>query len=693
MTYTSDLRAKAILSRLGKNPVGAEIGVYRGSLSRRLLARRDLRLTMIDRWGPYREMERLPGDMVMEHDETEWHNIKEAADVVTRFADDRRTIVQADSLAAARDIPDHSLDFVFIDAGHSYEECLDDILAWYPKLRPGGLLAGHDYSNDRFDWGVDRAVNEFVEMQNSRRSAGSEGEWVRDKQDPDTWRRGAFTYHGDKPPADQKLVVETDEDYTWFVRMPGDLPEPSTEYDQIVICCVKWGTKYDAGYVNILADMVARNCELPYQFHCFTDDGSGLAEDIEVRHLPPGLEGWWNKVYLFKSDLFPDKTRLVFLDLDVVVSAGIEDLINTKGIAADWLQGGYNSSVMVWDNGEHRDIWNKFKPDTAGRFHGDQDWITELGGWDYLPTDWVVSYRLHAQEWPPEKAKVVAFHGQPKPHEITTGWVPEMWTMHGLAIPRYTSQLNNDILTIRNNVEVNASRREVPGIEEAGAHTRPLIIAAGGPSLAEHLTTIQLMRVQDNAELWVVNGVHDYMLDHGIVPDKMVMLDSRLQCVSAFLSRPRHDVEYLIATQCDPAAFDVLRLFNVRRWTGWYWGVEKLDERWIGGGATVGLKSIALAATLGYRDIRLFGYDSSYRDTANHAYPQPMNDDDLKVDVVVKGRKFVAARWMVKQVVEFLAQAATLTEHWGCEFRIYGDGLLPWAAAQAEVKPKERNAA
>ncbi len=649
-TSASDLRARAILSRLGANPRGVEVGVYRGALSRRLLVRRDLHLMMVDKWGDHTRAYAASGDLLATHDETEWHNIREAADVHTRWADDRRTVVQSDSVAAAQDCPDASLDFVFIDADHSYEGAFADILAWVGKVRAGGLLGGHDYHAPDYPlWGVKRAVDEFA--------------------------------------ADRSLTVELGDDDTWFIRLPGPLPGASAEYDQIIVCCVKWGTKYGPEYVNILADMVARNCELPYQFWCFTDDPRGLAEDVQPRNLPPGLDGWWNKLALFKPGTFPPNTRVLFLDLDVIVCGPIEPLINMTGIAADWLQGGYNSSVMVWDAGEYHDVWEKYDAGVPDVFHGDQDWLTLRGGWKYLPPDWIVSYRLHATEWPPKGAIVVAFHGEPKPHEITAGWVPEMWTMAGLAIPRYTSVLNNDITTIRANVAAN-KRADVPSVTVANAHGRPLIICAGGPSLADNLPAIQLERTRTGADLWALNGAHDYLIDRGIVPSAMVMLDSRLACVDAFLRYPLSSCEYLIATQCDPFAFERLAYYRLKRWTGWYWGVE--DELVIGGGATVGLKSIMLAAAMGYRRFSLYGYDSSYRDGADHAYPQALNANDLRVDIVLYGRKFVAARWMAKQVVEFLQMAHDLTASFGCEFNVHGDGLLPYAAS---VASKERMAA
>jgi hypothetical protein len=655
---TAAVRADEILSRLGANPVGAELGVFHGSLSSCLLVRPDLRLIMVDSWGDTYQPGYDDGtDFVGQLSAEEMERHAEAAEVLTRHAEDRRTIIRSDTALAVREMGDRrDLDFVFVDADHSYSGCRRDIEAWVPCLKPGGLLCGHDYAHPDYPtWDVKRAVDEFA--------------------------------------AARGLTVELGEDYTWFVRMPGPLPEPATTgYDRIVFACVKWGDKYGPEYVNVLADMVARNCILPHRFVCFTDDPTGMVTGIETEPLPPGLDGWWNKVALFKSDLFPARSRIVFLDLDVIVCGPLEDLIATKGIAADWLQGGYNSSVMVWDAGEHREAWDHFKPDTAGRLHGDQDWLTELGGWELLPTDWVVSYRLHSVTFPPEGAKVVAFHGWPKPADVTTGWVPEMWSMGGLAIPRYTSQLNNDIKVIRANVMTNVAR-DIPFVDEVPAHGRTLIIAAGGPSLTRWLPTLQLERAKatygGGCDLWVLNGVHDYLIDRGIVPDAMVMLDSRAACVEAFLSNPHPDVEYLIATQCDPAAFDRLAWYQATRWTGWYWGVEKMDTRFIGGGNTVGLHALSLAAVRGYRTIKLFGYDSSYEGDADHAYPQPMNANDLRVEVVLRGRKFTAARWMVKQVVCFLGVASTMTAEWGVNIQIHGDGLLRYAADIAGEKEKK----
>jgi predicted O-methyltransferase YrrM len=54
-------------------------------------------------------------------------------------------------------LENESLDFVFIDACHEYENVITDINAWLPKIRPGGLLCGHDKDMD----GVKKATQEL----------------------------------------------------------------------------------------------------------------------------------------------------------------------------------------------------------------------------------------------------------------------------------------------------------------------------------------------------------------------------------------------------------------------------------------------------------------------------------------------------------------------------------------------------
>lgn len=58
-------------------------------------------------------------------------------------------ILKGYSTQMCSQIPDGSLDFCYLDARHDYLGCFEDIQAYYPKVKPGGVLAGHDYlTND-----------------------------------------------------------------------------------------------------------------------------------------------------------------------------------------------------------------------------------------------------------------------------------------------------------------------------------------------------------------------------------------------------------------------------------------------------------------------------------------------------------------------------------------------------------------
>lgn len=76
----------------------------------------------------------------------------------------RSEIWRLTSLQGAERLADGAVDFVFIDARHDYASVLEDLGAWFPKVRSGGILSGHDYVTGRFpqgDFGVRRAVDQF----------------------------------------------------------------------------------------------------------------------------------------------------------------------------------------------------------------------------------------------------------------------------------------------------------------------------------------------------------------------------------------------------------------------------------------------------------------------------------------------------------------------------------------------------
>jgi hypothetical protein len=130
-----------------------EVGVFRGHMSEHLLVMLPgLVLHMVDRW--------TTTDGQPPHRLSQGDLLKETRLRTAPFGP-RARIVQADSVHAATTFRDASLDFVFLDADHGYEAVRADIAAWLPKVKPGGLLSGHDYATrqDR-TWGVIQAVDE-----------------------------------------------------------------------------------------------------------------------------------------------------------------------------------------------------------------------------------------------------------------------------------------------------------------------------------------------------------------------------------------------------------------------------------------------------------------------------------------------------------------------------------------------------
>jgi len=159
-------RGQVLLDLLGDRPrplCGAEIGVFEGHTSAVLLRELpQLRLWMVDRWAAPQPGESYWQDPYMRAvSQEQMDHALHTALRLTRFARDRRVVVIADFVAAARAIRDQTLDFVFLDADHSEEATRLAIETWWPKLAAHGLLTGHDYQHRSFP-GVRAAVDAFA---------------------------------------------------------------------------------------------------------------------------------------------------------------------------------------------------------------------------------------------------------------------------------------------------------------------------------------------------------------------------------------------------------------------------------------------------------------------------------------------------------------------------------------------------
>lgn len=135
-----------LFAELGFN-LGAEIGVAVGHYSEILCqANPNLHLYSIDPWkiSAY-EPDVIPSQVAIV--ETQEQFDAEYEEAKKRLVSYNCTIVRKDSLAAAKDFADNSFDFVYIDANHDFVNATNDIDTWKKKVRPGGVLAGHDYKN------------------------------------------------------------------------------------------------------------------------------------------------------------------------------------------------------------------------------------------------------------------------------------------------------------------------------------------------------------------------------------------------------------------------------------------------------------------------------------------------------------------------------------------------------------------
>jgi hypothetical protein len=150
--------------------MGAEVGVYEGHVSQALLTTFPrLRMVMVDPWKPFDG-----GDWTGSQSEEFFRQVKLAA--MNRVSDmiERCLILEMESVDAARHISNKSLDFVFVDANHRYECAIADINAWWPKIRLGGLISGHDYNDAR---GVKQAVAEFSQSTGLPYEVGKDTVW------------------------------------------------------------------------------------------------------------------------------------------------------------------------------------------------------------------------------------------------------------------------------------------------------------------------------------------------------------------------------------------------------------------------------------------------------------------------------------------------------------------------------------
>lgn len=476
------------------------------------------------------------------------------------------------------------------------------------------------------------------------------------------------------------------------------------------IVCVQAGNYEGRGaqYVNVLFDMVARNLAEGYEgrFVCFTDNPVGIEPHIfthQLPHLPQGHHKWWNKLYLFSAGAFAKGERVLYLDLDTLITGRLDEIASYDPqdgfvILDDfWRAGRLQSAVMAWRAGEHEHLWSKWlaqgMPQTPG---GDQEWIEQnlcspVKCWQSLFPGLFVSYKA-TEGRAPTKASVVCFHGLPRPHEVDSGWVPAVWKVGGITRAELDVICNTEREVYMANVR-SACARDLPWFDfGTDKHDRQVAIVGGAPSVLNAFDELR-QRQKDGQEIWALNNARSMLEQAGIEPDAQFVIDAR--ALNAEFVAPHPTMRFYIASQCVPEIFEKLAGCNV---TVMHMATEGMYEylvdfptekptHLLGGGTTVGLKAMLVAYKLGYKFIHVYGMDSSYDDEgAHHAYSQDANVGERIVEVICGDVKFRCAPWMVTQATDFQSLVELMIDD-GVTVTVNGSGLIPHIAREMMRSP------
>lgn len=208
-----------------------------------------------------------------------------------------------------------------------------------------------------------------------------------------------------------------------------------------IACVLRSGGEYKPEHVWALRRGIDHHLSVDYQFRVLTDLAVGSLDDTRIP-LQREESGWWSKMELFRPGNFDGP--VLYFDLDTVLVGSIDDLASYVGSFA--LLGDFykplnlQSGVMAWTPGAHTEhVWDRFiqlGSKASRMFRGDGEFLNVVAEprpdrlQDLFPRQ-IVSYKrdvlrdetgLVNSHWRiPKDARVVCFHGQPKP------WTTPLW--------------------------------------------------------------------------------------------------------------------------------------------------------------------------------------------------------------------------------------------------------------------------
>lgn len=165
---------KKLLTTTRNTICAAEVGVWKGKLSVHLLREfPNMHLFCIDLW------EDCGGHAFKDYDKQYMEDIHRRFKKATKDYTDRITEIQLPSIEAYKTIRPESLSLVFVDALHDFKSVSEDIEAWESRVKPGGIVSGHDYYGK---WDKTSEVKKAVDEH-----AKKHGVEIKTKRSLDTW--------------------------------------------------------------------------------------------------------------------------------------------------------------------------------------------------------------------------------------------------------------------------------------------------------------------------------------------------------------------------------------------------------------------------------------------------------------------------------------------------------------------------
>lgn len=232
-----------------------------------------------------------------------------------------------------------------------------------------------------------------------------------------------------------------------------------------------------------------------------------------------------------------------------------------------------------------------------------------------------------------------------------------------------------------------ALARNLPVIGQHFEHDGIAVMVGSGPTVDGEIDSIRQQRALGRPII-ALKDAHDWLIEHGIVPDYAAAIDPQDNQWQCFKHR-RSGIKYFIASQCHPSMFDHLAGCEVYLWHLYIaknQSVPPHGTALIAGGTTTGLRTITLLYSMGYRQFELYGYDSCLKDgVLRRSGWQSTTDNEKTNEIVVDGNHFICNPAMTSQANEFQNLYVTMPD---IQIASHGDGLITAIIEARKKQPK-----